>query len=115
MSQNSPANVQFLSCARMRSRVKHLVSSVCIYICIYVYVTQKMAVLYFGDNKLSQKLVYCLLLRFYMLPKILFIASEPSIECQIKAFLLTRLGPGGPGGSSSDSTRLLRHTRAHSW
>ena len=50
-----------LPCAHMCRRVKHLVPSICIY--IYMW-PKKLAVLYFGDHKLSQKLVYCLLLRF---------------------------------------------------
>ena len=52
------------------SRVKRLVPSMCIYIYIYIYYIcvcicdQKTAVLYFGDHKPSQKLVYCLFLGF---------------------------------------------------
>ena len=36
--------------------------------------------------------------KIYMFPKMLLIASELLIECQIQVFLLTWRGPEGPGG-----------------
>ena len=91
----------FLPCEKignarlMRSRVKRLVSSVCM--CIYTmyvynYVTKKTAVLYLDSHKPSQKLIL-LARKIYMLPKILSIASELSIERRSRIFLLRDAGP----------------------
>ena len=54
---------------------------------VYNYVMKKMAVLYLDSHKPSQKLIL-LARKIYMMPKILSIASELSIEHRSRIFLL---------------------------
>ena len=64
------------------------VCTMCIYtMYVYNYVTKKTAVLYLDSHKPSQKLIL-LARKIYMVPKILSIASELSIECRSRIFLL---------------------------